>query len=108
MVTFLRAYGCQPVAVYLRALIDSIAWEYKLLGTQRSARVKSFFSIRPIHIAERFDALLFRSFRVKAIIKAINRRGKTRKKVPTDADLLRWIRQELVRKGSVQNGNTLQ
>ena len=76
-------------------LIDFIVWEYKILGIQHGTLRKRFCAIRFVHIAECRGGLSLRAHRVETVIKSIKLRGKTMKKVPLNADLIRRIRKNL-------------
>lgn len=76
-------------------IIDFIAWGYKIIGIPHGTLAKRFSAIRFTHISEGYDGRPLRAHRVKSAIKAAKLRWKTRKKVPRNTDLLRWIRPAL-------------
>ena len=81
-------------------LLDFLLWERKVFGLQASTLAKRFYAIRFIHVAEGYEDLSLRAHRAKALLKAVKLRGDRCKKVPFNADLLRWVRTELDISGS--------
>ena len=87
-------------------LLDFFRWASKVPGRKESALKGRFAAIRLMHLIEGNVGFSTQAHRVKALIKGLKKRGCVARKQPFNADLLRWVRKELVDKSAMRSNGT--
>ena len=84
-------------------LLGFLIWTSKVLGRKASTLKGRFADIRFMHLANGNLDFTVQAYRAKALIKGLKKHEGVQRKQPSNTDLLRWMRKELICKTASRN-----